>query len=187
MAGAVIDFAGGFDDEAGCGHDDFEGRGDGCAVGGLFEADGRRRFSFFDDDGDGIAVLFAIECGVEAVGELEAERVLAGFKVEGNGGLALAVVEVLRAVGDHFPCRREVGVDEDVEVAGAVVDFAGGFDDEAGCGHDDFEGRGDGRSVEWFEECHGLLRRVFFDKDHDGVSILFTFESGMQSVGELES
>ena len=112
---------------------------------------------------------------------------LARFEVEGNGGLALAVVEMLFIVGDHFPCRREVGVDEDVEVAGAVVDFAGGFDDEAGCGHDDFEGRGDGRSVEWFEECHGLLRRVFFDKDHDGVSIFFTFESGMQSVGELES
>ena len=124
MAGALVDLAGGFDDEAGGGHHDFEGRSDGRAVGRQFEADGGRRLSFLDDDGDGIAVLAAFESGMETVGELKTQGVLAGFKVEGDGGLAFTVMEMLFVVNDDFVCRREVGVDENVEVASAVVNFA---------------------------------------------------------------
>ena len=61
---------------------------------------------------------------METVGELKTQGVLAGFKVEGDGGLAFTVMEMLCVVDDDFVCRREVGVDEDVEVAGAVVYFA---------------------------------------------------------------
>ena len=72
---------------------------------------------------------------------------LAGLQFYRNSCLALAVVEMLLVGGDDLSGGDEVGVDEDVEMSGAVVDFAGGFDDEAGSRHHDLEGRGDGRAV----------------------------------------
>jgi hypothetical protein len=69
---------------------------------------------------------------MQAVGELEAERVLAGLQFDGNGCLALAVVEVPLVGGDDLSGGNEVGVDEDVEMSCAVVNFAGGLDDESG-------------------------------------------------------
>jgi hypothetical protein len=67
---------------------------------------------------------------MQAVGELEAERVLAGLQFDGNGCLALAVVEMQLVGGDDLSGGNEVGVDEDVEMSCAVVDLAGGFYDE---------------------------------------------------------
>ena len=49
--------------------------------------------------------------------------------------LALAVVEMLLVGGDDLSGRDEVGIDEDMEVSGAFVHFAGGLDHEAGGRH----------------------------------------------------
>ena len=70
MSSAFVDFAGGLDDEAGCGHHDLERRVDGCAVGGLCKADRWGCIPFFDDDSDGVTVLVALQSGVKTVGEL---------------------------------------------------------------------------------------------------------------------
>ena len=77
---------------------------------------------------------------MKAVGELKAECVLAGRQFDGNGCLALAVVEMPLVGGDDLTGGNEVGVDEDVEMSCAVVDFAGGFYDEPGCRHYNFKG-----------------------------------------------
>ena len=107
----------------------------GCAVGGLFKANRRRYDAGIDDDGDGVAVLVALQCGVGSVSELQAQCVLAWFKFERDRCLALAVVEMLLVGGDDLSGREEVGVDEDMEVSGAFVDLAGRLDHETGGRH----------------------------------------------------
>ena len=77
-----------------------------------------------DDDGDGVGVLIAFQCSVEPVSELEAECVLAGLKFESGGSLALAVVQVLFVCRNDLASGSEIGIDEDVEVSCALVDFA---------------------------------------------------------------
>ena len=70
-----------------------------------------------------------------SVSELHAQRVLAWFKFERDRCLALAVVEMLHVGGDDLSDRDEVGIDEDVEMSGAFVHFAGRLDHEAGGRH----------------------------------------------------
>ena len=79
MSCSFVEFAGGFDGESGRRHHDFEGRGDGCAVGRLLKSDRGGFVSCHDDDGDGVGELVAFQCSVETVSELEAERVLSGL------------------------------------------------------------------------------------------------------------
>ena len=96
-------------------------RRDGGAVGGLFEANRRGYGAGFDDDGDGVAVLAALQCGVGSVSELQAQRVLAWFKFERDLCLALAVVEMLLVGGDDVRRYRR-----DMEVSGAFTHETGG-------------------------------------------------------------
>ena len=84
---------------------------------------------------------------MESVGELKAECVFTWLEFEGGASLALAVVQVLFVSGDDLSDGCEIGIDEDVEMSGAFIDFAGGFDGETGRCHNDFEGRGDGGAV----------------------------------------
>ena len=77
---------------------------------------------------------------MEAVCELKSESVLARFQLDGDSRLALAVVEMLFVGGNDLAGWDEACVDEDVEVSGAVVDFAGGLDDETCSRHHDFKG-----------------------------------------------
>ena len=93
---------------------------------------------------------------MKAVSELEAERVLSGLEFEGGGSLALAVVQVLFVCRNDLANWSEIGVDEDMEVSGALVDFARRFDGESGRRHNDFEGRGDGCAVGRLLKSNGL-------------------------------
>ena len=137
---SFVDFAGEFDGESGRRHYDFEGRGDGCAVGRLLKSHRGGFVSCHDDDGDGVGVLVAFEGGVEAVSELEAECMLSGLEFERNCSLALAVVEVNFIGRDDLPGGNKISIDEDVKVPCVFVDLTGRFNDEAGCRHQDFKG-----------------------------------------------
>ena len=110
---------------------------------------------------------------------------LARFQFDGDRFLALSVVEVLFVGGDDFTGCDEVGVDEDVEMSCAFVDFTGWFDDKAGCGHNDLEGRVDGCAVSGLCKADRRCCIAFFDDDGDGVTVLVAFQSCVKAVCEL--
>jgi len=185
VSGAFVDFAGGFDDEANRFHCHLEGRGDGVAVGEPGKAHRRCLRALGDDDCDGVPVGIALERGVCAVGELQPQRMFAGRELDRGGGLPFAVVEILFIGGDDFTGRNEVGIDKDVKVPRAVIQFAGWFDDQTGCSHHDLDRRGDGCAVQGLEEGDRPCRGVFLNKDDYRVAILVAFEPGVCAVGEL--
>ena len=124
---------------------------------------------------------------VRAVGELQAQRVLAGREFEGGGQLAFAVVEMLLVGGDDLARGHEIGIDQDVEMSRALVDRAGRLDDQPGCGHHDVQRRRDRRAVGGLGKAHRWRRRALFDDDGDHVLELFTLQGGVRAVGELQA
>ena len=54
----------------------------------------------------------------------------AGGQFELGGGLPFAKVNVVVVGRDNFTSRCTIDVNQNVQVACAVVDFAGGFDDK---------------------------------------------------------
>ena len=112
---------------------------------------------------------------------------LSGLEFECGGSLALAVVQVPFVRGDDLANWSEIGIDEDMEVSGALVDFARRFDGEPGCRHNDFEGRGDGCAVSELLKSHrrGWVAGLY--QNSYGVSVLVPFESSVKTVSELEA
>ena len=124
VSGAFVDLARRLDNETGRLHRHFEGRGNGGAVGEPGKANRRCLRALGDDDGDGVPVGVTLERSVRAVGELKPQRMFAGWELERGGGLAFAVVAILFIGGDDFAGRNEVGIDKDVKVPRAVIQFA---------------------------------------------------------------
>ena len=73
-----------------------------------------------------------------------------------------------------------------MEVSGAFVDLAGGFDDEASRLHRHFERRGDGVAVGEPCKAHRRRLRAFGNDNGDGVPVGIALERGVCAVGELK-
>ena len=116
VACAVIQFAGRFDHQSGCGHDHLDRGGDGCAVEGIEEGDRLGGCVLLDKNDDRVAVLVALKRGVGAVCELEMEGMLTGRQLKYGFQGAVAIVEMLVICWNDFPGGNELGIDEDVHV-----------------------------------------------------------------------
>ena len=147
----------------------------------MFEANRRRYGAGFDDDGDGVAVLAALQCGVGSVSELQAQRVLAWFKFERDLCLALAVVEMLLVGGDDLSGWDEVGIDEDMEVSGSFVNRPRDLWPPS------LPQMVKGGAVGGLFEANRRGYGAGFDDDGDGVAVLVAFQCGVGSVSELQA
>ena len=160
MAGVWMNIAGRFDREPRRCRLNREGRRDRGAVRRRHEAHPRRRTCHFagrgagDGNGDGVTILVAVERDVGTVGELEIEDMHTWVESERGRELALAVVQVLGIGENDLTGWGEVGVDENVHVAGTLVDLAGRFDREPVRRHLDRKGRRDRGAVRRRHEAH---------------------------------